>query len=302
MKINPVYKKELKISVRSIRIPLIIFGYNAVLALLSLLSFHFTFLGDYNGAIQYSSVLLIYLFIACVQFGLVLFVIPAFTSSAISGERERQTLDILLTTTMKPYQIIIGKLASSISETLLLVISSVPILSIIFIVGGVEMKDLIVLLLVTGITAIFIGSIGIFFSTVFKRTVPSTIFTYGTLVMLLFGTIVIAYIIQSVSISAYDTQYYASGAIGAYMPPKLTGLPYIFLINPAVTMVSLVSGQFGDITFLEEFLNMFGGVEKNILNHWFGISIMIQLLLAVLVLWIAAKRLNPIRKPKRKRR
>lgn len=300
MRINPVYKKELKISVRTIRMSLIIFAYNAVLALISLLAFHFTFLGDYSGAIQYSNVLSIYLLIACVQFGLVLFVIPAFTSSAISGERERQTLEILLTTTMKPYQIIVGKLASSISETLLLVISSIPVLSIIFTVGGVEIKDILVLFFVTGITAIFIGSIGIFFSTVFKKTVPATIFTYGTLIILLFGTIIIAYVIRMVSVSAYDTQYYASGATGDYMPPTLTGLPYIFLVNPAVTMVSLVSGQFGDATYLERFLAVFGDVEKHVLNHWFGISIMIQLILAVFLLWIAAKRLNPIRKPRRK--
>lgn len=169
MKLNPVYKKELKISVRSIRIPLIILVYNALLALFSLLVFHFTFADSYNRAIDYSEILVMYLFIVCIEFGLVLFVIPAFTASAISGERERQTLEILLTTTMKPHQIIVGKLFSSVSETLLLVISSFPVISIIFTVGGIRVKDLLILLFITIITAFFIGSIGIFFQQCLKE-------------------------------------------------------------------------------------------------------------------------------------
>lgn len=264
--------------------------------LISLLSFYFTFIGNYDGSIQYDNILMIYLFIACIEFGMVLFVVPAFTSSAISGERERQTLEILLTTTMKPHQIIIGKLASSISETLLLVVSSLPVLAIIFSVGGIGIKDLLILFFITAITAIFIGSIGVFFSSIFKRTVPATIFTYGTLVLLLFGTVIIALIVQMVVNNAYEAQYYASGSNGNYAPPDIKGLSYIFLINPAVTMISLVTDQLGNAEYLRGFLTEFGSVHPFVLNHWFVCSIIIQMLFSVLLLWGAAKRLDPIKK------
>lgn len=299
MKINPVYKRELKTSVRSIRMSAIIFGYNGLLMIISLLSFYFTFLGDYNGTIQYSNILLIYLFIACIEFGMVLFVVPAFTSSAISGERERQTLEILLTTTMKPHQIVIGKLASSISETLLLVVSSLPILAIIFSVGGIGIKDLLILFFITAITAVFIGSIGMFFSSIFKKTVPATIFTYGTLVLLLFGTIIIAGIIQLVVLSAYEAQYYAAGGNAIYTAPDIKGLPYIFLINPAVTMVALVTSQLGNMSYLESFLTQFGSIHPFVLDHWFAVSIIIQMSLSGLLLYGASKRLNPIKRKKK---
>lgn len=304
MKINPVYKRELKTSVRSVRISTIIFCYNGLLMLISLLSFYFTFTGSSDGSIQYANILLIYLFIACIEFGMVLFVVPAFTSSAISGERERQTLEILLTTTMKPHQIVLGKLASSISETLLLVVSSLPVLAIIFSVGGIGIKDLLILFFITAITALFIGSIGMFFSSIFKKTVPATIFTYGTLVLLIFGTIIIAAIVQMVLISAYDAQYYTSGGKAPnipYTPPVIDGLPYIFLINPAVTMVALVTSQLGNISYLETFLRQFGSINPFVLEHWFAVSIIIQMGLSALLLYGASKKLDPIRNHRKKK-
>ena len=119
--INPVYKKELKTSVRSMKIALTLLAYNGLLALIGLISFYALFeSARYNG-MDHGLILMIYAILVVMEFGLILFVIPAYTSSAISGERERQTLEILLTTSMKPSQIIRGKLFSSISTVLLLV-------------------------------------------------------------------------------------------------------------------------------------------------------------------------------------
>ena len=49
------------------------------------------------------------------QMALVLFITPSLTAGAISSEREKQTLNILLTTTQSSTQIIIGKLFSSVA-------------------------------------------------------------------------------------------------------------------------------------------------------------------------------------------
>lgn len=134
----------------------------------------------------------------------------------------------------------------------------------------------------------------------FKRTVPSTIFTYGTLIVLLFGTIVIGFIVRTIATSAYDTQFYANGGMGDYNPPSLEGLPYLFLVNPAVTMVSLVTGQFGNSSILREFLEIFGKVNPFLLDHWFGISVAIQMVVSIGLLYLSAKKLNPIRKSRKK--
>ncbi|MGH3370680.1 MAG: ABC transporter permease, partial [Nocardioidaceae bacterium] len=46
---------------------------------------------------------------------LVLFLVPGYTSGAIAGERERQTLVPLQVTLLKPWQIVIGKLGASVA-------------------------------------------------------------------------------------------------------------------------------------------------------------------------------------------
>ncbi len=79
---------------------------------------------------------------------MLIFIMPALTAGSISGERERQTLDILLTTTMKPSEIIWGKLLSSFSTMFLMVVSSFPLLAVSFVYGGIMIHDVLLLLLV----------------------------------------------------------------------------------------------------------------------------------------------------------
>lgn len=292
IKINPVYKKELKISVRSIRLPLIMFFYNALLAMIGLLVFYFIFQGNGYRSIDYGSVLLVYTMIAVLEFALILFVVPAFTANAIAGEREKQTLEILLTTTLKPEQIIIGKLMSSISTVVLLVFSSFPVMAIVFAVGGVRFVDLLQYMVFACITAIFIGSIGILFSTLFKKTVPATVFTYGAVLALVIGTLAVLFTIYLLVIKSYDTQYYSSGAVGPYNPPKLENMPLLLLVNPAVTLVSMITKQYGSLEFLTEFLDVFGGVHKTVSAYWDYISIAVQLILSGIFLKIAAWKLR----------
>lgn len=300
MKINPVYKKELKTSVRTAKLSWTILGYNAALAVIALVAFYACFAN--RSRIDYSEILTIYAFIACLEFGLILFVVPALTSSAISGERERQTLEILLTTTLKPIQIITGKLYASISEIVLLVLSSLPILSLVFTVGGIRMVDLVTLMVVCIITAIFVGAIGLWYSTVFKRTVPATVMTYGTLIVVMLVSVVALFVIQALMISFYDQQFYAvnptSGA--GYNPPTIGYAMLILLWNPAVTIFSMLTSQFGGTNVLRELMMEFGMNNQFIINNWFRLSIVIQLVTAGILIVFAAKRLNPLSHGKKK--
>jgi len=297
-RMNPVYKKELKISVRTVRMAMIILGYNAVLALIGLLSFYFTFNYSFNNNIDYSGILQIYLILAVIEFGLVLFVVPAFTASAISGEREKQTLEILLTTKLKPSQIIFGKLLSSISSTLLLVFSSLPILAIVFSIGGIRLFDLIQLMLFCVTTAIFVGSIGIFFSTCFKKTVPSTVFTYGSIILLVIGTLAIIAVSYMIGVRNYDNLYSASSTMIEYNPPGVGHAINLLLINPAVSLLALLSKQFGSPSYLSSLLSHYGKTNTVIFDHWYAISILIQMLLAVVLLCISVRTLDPLKNKK----
>lgn len=292
LRINPVYKKELKISVRSAKLSWVIFVFNSLLAMIGVLAFYFNF--DVNGVrnISYSSVLVVYTLIAMLEFGLILFVVPAFTANAIAGERERQTLEILLTTTLRPGQIILGKLMSSISTMILLVFSSFPVMAIVFAVGGIRFLDLLQFMAFACVTAIFIGSIGILFSTFFKKTIPATVFTYGSVMVLIAGTLAILGVICLLMRQQYDNAFYGSGQTGVYDPPDVGGLVLLLLVNPAVSMFSLLTNQYGSQEEFREFLEVFGGVSQNIINSWYYLSVGVQLVLSGVFLKLAAWRLR----------
>src|SRR5690606_12847273 len=81
---------------------------------------------------------IMFMVLAYLQLGLILFITPGLTSGVISGERERQTLNILLTTAQSSTSIIISKLTSSISYLLLLLAASLPFYSLVFLFGGVS--------------------------------------------------------------------------------------------------------------------------------------------------------------------
>lgn len=296
VRMNPVYKKELKTSVRTIRMSLIILGYNLIMVLIGLISFYFTFHQGYYNTADFADILFIYILLAVIEFGLVLFVVPAFTASAISGERERQTLEILLTTKLRPSQIIRGKLLSSISSTLLLIFSSLPIFALVFCAGGIRLWDLLEFLLFGVVTAVFVGSIGIFFSTVFKKTVPATVVTYGSIVVLLAGTMAIVLLANSISANNYETQFYRAGGEGIYSPPGVGPLILLLMLNPAVSLVSLLSGQFGSVSYLKDLLYQYGRLDDFFFSNWYMISIIVQMIFSFLLLFLSSKRLNPLGK------
>ena len=77
-----------------------------------------------NATIQYSSFMDIYEFVTAIEFILLMFIVPAVTAASISGERERQTLDLMLTTQMTAAQIVTGKLMGALSSLFVLILSS----------------------------------------------------------------------------------------------------------------------------------------------------------------------------------
>jgi ABC-type transport system involved in multi-copper enzyme maturation permease subunit len=79
-----------------------------------------------------------YLFSFLIGFHVTLlaFITPALTAGAISSERERQTLDLLFVTRIRPFSIIWGKLLASMSFVVLLLVLSIPIFRLVFLFVG----------------------------------------------------------------------------------------------------------------------------------------------------------------------
>ena len=95
---NPVYSREMKVSSRSIRLPLIIVLFNGILSMVTLLNMYSAVAQvESTAVIQYSSFMDMYEFVTTIEFILLMFIVPAVTAASISGERERQTLELMLT-------------------------------------------------------------------------------------------------------------------------------------------------------------------------------------------------------------
>lgn len=294
MKMNPVYKREITVSSRSFRLALILVLFNSILALVVLLNMYSVVEQvKMTAEIQYSSFINIYVFVAVVEFVMLMFIMPALTAASVSGERERQTLDLLLTTTMKPWEIIWGKLMASFGTMFLMVMSSFPLLSVSFVYGGVTASDILILFLCYLAVALLCGSMGICFSSIFKRSTIATVVSYGVLVMIAAGTYAINIFALSIArLNVVNT--YASSVSGIADQANSGSFLYLLLLNPVATFYVMINTQAGDNQVLKSLNNWFGPHPQNgIMDHWVVLSIFIQFLLAAIFLLIAVKAISP---------
>jgi len=120
---------------------------------------------------------------------LIMVLAPAFTTGAISLEREKQTLDLLVTTPLSTLGMVVGKLISALSYVFLLIIASIPLASLVFVFGAVGPEDLVRGYLVLFAVAFGMGALGLFISALTKRTQTATVLTYVLVLTLTVGTV-----------------------------------------------------------------------------------------------------------------
>ena len=192
VRLNPIVKKDLQVSVRSMRISWGLFGYELLLALAFLLALSII---QAESRSYYSNNIysyLVYLFpvVAVVQLGIVALIVPIITASSISGEKERQTFDIMLTTCMSPFSIVFGKVCSAVIRILFFVAASLPIMALAFVVGGLSWMDLVTFILAILMLAFFTGSIGIFCSSVCRKAISAVILSFVLYGVIFGGTFI----------------------------------------------------------------------------------------------------------------
>ena len=123
---------------------------------------------------------------------LVVFLSPAFTAGTISGERERKTLDLLITTLLPAHSLVLGKLVSALAYIILLILVALPIQSLALMFGGVIFAETVIGTLILLVTALIAGSIALFISSLVKSTIMSTVTTYATILLVTIGLPIVA--------------------------------------------------------------------------------------------------------------
>lgn len=112
---------------------------------------------------------------------------PVFSAGSVTSERERETLDLLLTTTITPWQILWGKLLSGLRvSTVLTSFVAFPIILAVPFVADfrVNMLSFLAYLVIIILTCLTTSMLALFCSCLFRKTSVSLLVTYTIIVML----------------------------------------------------------------------------------------------------------------------
>jgi ABC-type transport system involved in multi-copper enzyme maturation permease subunit len=106
---------------------------------------------------------------------------PVMSVSAIAGERQTQTLELLVITLLPARSIVLGKLISALVHIFLLIAAVWPLILLSLVTGGVSIIEFFIAGLLLVITGIAFTVIGLFGSSLGKTTTNATIMTYGVI-------------------------------------------------------------------------------------------------------------------------
>jgi len=274
-KINPIVKKDLRIISRSMKFSWGLFAYEAILGIVFLFVLMFAFESGYGYTRSYETLVSLFPILSAVQFGIITLILPIMTASSISGEKERQTFDLLLTTVMTPRQIIMGKLMSAVIRVMIFIIASIPLMAVSFTLGGLGWGNLFIMLAAAFVFAFFAGAVGMLASTIGKKTL---------------SCIIIAYVIY---FAFHQLSSIPSILIGIF---AVTGADWIIsllmVFNPVVAVVDMFVLMFqgeGIFDNVGGFMGNFGG--------WFWVILSGVVIMGVsfIMLEVAARRIDPLR-------
>jgi ABC-2 type transport system permease protein len=233
-RINPVMLKELRGRMRGVRAFVVLTVYLGLMSgFTALLYLIYTPINRATGSSAAGEVgRVLFMGIVGIELMLIVFIAPAFTAGAITGERERLTYDLLRTTLLPSPSFVIGKLESALSYVLLLLLAGIPLQSIAFLFGGVTELELVLSFVILTVTAIALGTVGIYFSAMMPRTLSASVRAYTTTLVATFGVpLVLSLILNIVKNSLYSISP-GMEALLVYINDFLTSL------NPIVTALN----------------------------------------------------------------
>src|SRR5665213_823159 len=156
---------------------------------------------------------------------------PILTSTAIGSERLHKTLPVLLMTPITAWQIVAGKLFSRLLAALTLIALGLPVLALVRLLGGVELKQMGIVVSLAVVVALSSAAIGLFYSTLLNRSVNVILLSYGTmLLMYCFFPIVVALI-------AARFHTIGAGLLGTKI--ALSANPYMLAVMAAIPRMGM---------------------------------------------------------------
>lgn len=196
VRMNPVLSRELRQRMRGPRAGIVITLYLAILSLIVWALYEGatrveqSFSGPEPEQIAGLGRSVFQTLLFCVLL-LVCFIVPGQTAGAIAGERERQTLVPLQITMLRSRSILVGKLLASLAFVLLLIVATLPLVGVAFILGGVEIAEVVRSTAMLMVIAAFLACLSVLCSTITRRTQGATVLAYALVLALVLGTFVV---------------------------------------------------------------------------------------------------------------
>lgn len=205
------------------------------------------------------------LWLMIAQVALLVLIVPATAAPSIAGEREQNTLEMLVASRLGRAEVVMGKLYSSLAYPLMLLISGTPMLAMLCLRGELDPKAFGLSCVVVACTAILLAVLCLAISSCCQKTSTALVSCYAVVLSATFAVLAPAAILL-------ESQ---SGALAAM-------LHYLRGISPLAALFSLLRPNPGD----------FDGQVHQLLTSWhvflyFAIS---TIAACILTLTISLKR------------
>jgi ABC-type transport system involved in multi-copper enzyme maturation permease subunit len=149
-----------------------------------------------------------------VQFLALIFFTPAYAAGAIAEEKERKTMEYLLATDLRSREIVLSKLFSRLGSLALLVLTGLPILSLLQLMGGIDPNLVVAGFILTGLSMVSLASASILVSVYAKKPRTAIVVSYVILVAYL---LVASLTSRTPAATSYLTDAFNSGNIFAVL-------------------------------------------------------------------------------------
>lgn len=250
----PVLRQEMRVRQRGIKPFGVMFIYVAILTLLALFVLNesnaFIYQNSYGPQQSASSQSelartgrQLFSVISFTQLVMILLIVPSYSAGTISSEREKGTFDLLALTLLGSSSIVTQKLVAAMAQAAMLLLSSLPIVGVVFLLGGVSPLEVFTAYLILFTTAAMVSSFGVLSSCLFSYSRSSTFTTYLGVFLFFAGMQIIAGLLPAIREASMMKSATGIGLLAAGMLLFCGGIITMFIYGPIVLYMKYVSSN-----------------------------------------------------------
>lgn len=289
---NPILVKEVRTRMRGNRAFVLLTIHLAILGLALLLVYlviRSELISGSNMQVRGTFGKAIFGLMVWLELVMISFTAPALTSGAIALERERQTFDLLKVTPLKARSLALGKYLAGLVFVFLLLVTSLPLFSPAFILGGVLLEEILIAVLILATSAIAFCAVGLFFSSLFARPLVSTVLAYAFAIFVNFGIPVL--LVLGLSLFGLIMSANPTNMAESLSPWLLVGIYLAWLaasLAPPATIIATEAALLDGQGAWQLHLPLGAGQEIYFVSPWLA-YVVFYLLLSLALIWMSSK-------------